>query len=527
MLKHLTSFVFIFLLSLMLAFSFAQNAYAGKDDQCKQATTYKGAGVEGDCKKVCEISSGHGIVSNGTIVNICIVNQTIDFKVSEFLLMGDALACFATHAGAKRIRLLTITLFKFPHLSILISGCAIWVLGAILTLVIGFYLIDISFKIGFALLALPIGIALWPFKQTEKKLYSIIKLMMNSTGVFIFLSLGASFAVALFNAAFASVGGLDGIYSYINEGKTQELSEAFTVVSINFLLYIFAGVCGFRMLGKFVNDYNKKFFPDDTSLGNANPMHHRLTQAMDFAGQKIGHVAKSAASYAGDVAATQAKRAAAHGINAIGKGVQKAGHFAGYAAGDIKNGTNDASQKLAENGKNIGSTAGNIAKNAGATVGRITKNVTDAAGNIVSTAGGSIGNQLKTAGNEIKGTAALTGAALSAIGSTISTASDVASKTIKTTGNIAGKAAEKAGEVAGQAINNAVEAAGIAAGEKTNSFTESTNQSTGDKTKNVLDKVGHAASTAGDFVGDKTQKLADRVEDKDQNPDGGFDEKRK
>lgn len=523
MLKHLTSFVFIFLLSLMLAFSFAQNAYAGKDDQCKQATTYKGAGVEGDCKKVCEISSGHGIVSNGTIVNICIVNQTIDFKVSEFLLMGDALACFATHAGAKRIRLLTITLFKFPHLSILISGCAIWVLGAILTLVIGFYLIDISFKIGFALLALPIGIALWPFKQTSKKLYSIIKLMMNSTGVFIFLSLGASFAVALFNAAFASVGGLDGIYSYINEGKTKELSEAFTVVSINFLLYIFAGVCGFRMLGKFVNDYNKNFFPDDTSLGNANPMHHRLTQAMDFAGQKIGHVA----SYAGDVAATQAKRAAAHGINAIGKGVQKAGHFAGYATGDIKNGTNVASQKLAENGKNIGSTAGNIAKNAGATVGRITKNVTDAAGNIVSNAGGSIGNQLKTAGNAIKGKAALTGAALSAIGSTISTASDVASKTIKTTGNIAGKAAEKAGEVAGQAINNAAEAAGIAAGEKTNSFTESANQSTGDKTKNVLDKVGHAASTAGDFVGDKTQKLADRVEDKYQNPDGGFDEKRK
>lgn len=523
MLKHLTSFVFIFLLSLMLAFSFAQNAYAGKDDQCKQATTYKGAGIEGDCKKVCEISSGHGIVSNGTIVNICIVNQTIDFKVSEFLLMGDALACFATHAGAKRIRLLTITLFKFPHLSILISGCAIWVLGAILTLVIGFYLIDISFKIGFALLALPIGIALWPFKQTSKKLYSIIKLMMNSTGVFIFLSLGASFAVALFNAAFASVGGLDGIYSYINEGKTQELSEAFTVVSINFLLYIFAGVCGFRMLGKFVNDYNKKFFPDDTSLGNANPMHHRLTQAMDFAGQKIGHVA----SYAGDVAATQAKRAAAHGINAIGKGVQKAGHFAGYATGDIKNGTNVTSQKLAENGKNIGSTAGNIAKNAGATVGRITKNVTDAAGNIVSNAGGSIGNQLKTAGNAIKGKAALTGAALSAIGSTISTASDVASKTIKTTGNIAGKAAEKAGEVAGQAINNAAEAAGIAAGEKTNSFTESANQSTGDKTKNVLDKVGHAASTAGDFVGDKTQKLADRVEDKYQNPDGGFDEKRK
>lgn len=413
MLKHLTSFVFIFLLSLMLAFSFAQNAYAGKDDQCKQTTTYKGAGVEGDCKKVCEISSGHGIVSNGTIVNICTVNQAIDFKVSEFLLMGDALTCFATHAGAKRIRLLTITLFKFPHLSILISGCAIWLLGAILTLVIGFYLIDISFKIGFALLALPIGIALWPFKQTSKKLYSIIKLMMNSTGVFIFLSLGASFAVALFNAAFASVGGLKGIYDYIDHGKTKELSEAFTVVSINFLLYIFAGVCGFRMLGKFVNDYNKKFFPDDTSLGSANPMHQRLTQAMDFAKQKIGNAAASAASFAGDVAATQAKRGAAHGAKAVGKGVQKAGHFASYVAGDIKNGTNVAGQKLAEAGKNMKGVPGNLAQKAGNAVGSftkaankstgdITKNILDKAGRKASSVGDAIGQKTQNLANQVE-----------------------------------------------------------------------------------------------------------------------------
>ena len=540
MLKHLTSFISVFLLSLMLAFSFAQNAYAGKDDQCKQSTTYNGAGVEGDCKKVCEISSGYGIVSNGTIVNICTVNQTIDFKVSEFLLMGDALACFATHAGAKRIRLLTITLFKFPHLSILISGCAIWILGAILTLVIGFYLIDISFKIGFALLALPIGIALWPFKQTSKKLYSIIKLMMNSTGVFIFLSLGASFAVALFNAAFAGVGGLDGIYSYINEGKTQELSEAFTVVSINFLLYIFAGVCGFRMLGKFVNDYNKKFFPDDTSLGNANPMHHRLTQAMDFAGQKIGHAAKSAASYAGDVAATQAKRGAAHGINAVGKGVQKAGHFAGYVAGDIKNGTNVASQKLAEAGKNLGEVPGNIARGAGAAVGKIAKDISDSAGTIISNAGGHIGDNLKTIGRAMQSAplgTTMTGAAIrgacslrESAGSGVSTVSELTGKVAKAAGSAVETMAEGAGDTVSKAVDSVAkplgEAAGKAAGEETSSFTESANQSTGDKTKKVLDKVGHAASTAGEFIGNKTQGLVDRVEDKYQNPDGGFDEER-
>ena len=161
---------------------------------------------------------------------------------------------------------------------------------------------------------MPIVIALWPFPPTKKKLSDVVELMIHCTGIFIFLCLGVTYLIALIEAAYGGTEGFDQVYEYINSGQTEPLAEQFDLLSDNFLLLLFATIYGFRLVGKSVGDYTDKFFPDSTGLGNANPMHDRLTQATDFVKQKAMKPIKRVK----DIASTQAKRGIAKGTGAIG-----------------------------------------------------------------------------------------------------------------------------------------------------------------------------------------------------------------
>jgi len=166
---------------------------------------------------------------------------------------------------------------------------------------------------------MPISIALWPFNPTKKYLGKAIDLMFNCTGIFIFLCLGVTIAIGLFDAAVSvSVAGADSnskdametMFGYFKEAERDSpaakiIEKAFDLVSANFLLIIFAGLYGFRMIGSSVNKYSKKFFPSD--LDEVNPMHQGMTQATAFVADK----AKKAGSLAKDIATTQMGRGAA------------------------------------------------------------------------------------------------------------------------------------------------------------------------------------------------------------------------
>ena len=329
---------------------------------------------------------GHGVISDSVINNILEVTAEIDKKVSIFNALGKAISCASDNFAAHQLKLFGHTLFKVPHFSLLLSGFSLLILSLVLRFVIGFYLVDVSFKLGFAILVMPIAIGLWPFPPTKQYLGRIIKLMFHCTGIFIFLCLGATYATALFSAAIGHQ--MTEIYQYFYEGNTEEVIKNFDVTSNNFFLILFAGVYGFVLIGKMVNDYTSKFFSDGaTGLKGQNPMHDRLTQATDFAKQKLGKTA----GYIGDVAKTQGLRRIMGGRpGLISKGLSDAGawlsskggknNFMGRATrhvggamksvGDIgqKMNVNHISQKLAQAGSNLSNKGGIAERIAGNTM---------------------------------------------------------------------------------------------------------------------------------------------------------------
>ena len=311
-------------------------------------------------KKSEEIQT-HGVIPDSIMKNIKDLNAAVDAKVSRFLALGAAIQCAATEFCAHDLSLLVVKI-KIPSFSLWIAGTAVWILGIMLVMIIGYYLCDISFKLGFAVMAMPISIALWPFPKTKEYLHKVISLMLNCTGIFIFLSLGVTYAIALFDAAIA-VGGEDvvdvgetgevmqTVFNYFKEEKGNEILELFDLLSFNFLLLMFAGIYGFVLVGKSVTKYTGQFFKDETGLGNANPMHEGLTQATDFVKQKAGKVG----GYAKDVLKTQAGRGAAKlggklsgAMGRVGAGMAKAGGVMG-AVGKGMQAMGNIGQKMAIN----------------------------------------------------------------------------------------------------------------------------------------------------------------------------------
>lgn len=311
----------------------ASNAYAS-NESCKTPGTYKTEG---------EIPSGSGIVPNNVISNIYLVNYAVDEKVSDLLVLGDALWCYATHYGANDWTIGQHVLFSVPNFSILISGIFIWIIGLLLVFAVAYYLVDLSFKLAFAVMAMPIAIALWPFPATKKKLFDVISLMLHCTGVFIFLCLGVTFTIALIKASYSSIEGFDSqsgfaaIYTYINEGQTEPLAKRFDIGSVNFLLLLFAGIYGFRLVGTVVDDYAKKFFNDSTGMGSQSPMHSGLTQMTSFVKNQAAKPFKRAK----DIVSTQAKRGLAKGYGAVGGKLAAKGGFTGKIGQAMNNVASD------------------------------------------------------------------------------------------------------------------------------------------------------------------------------------------
>ena len=306
----------------------------------------------------------HNAIPPAIMNNIMTVNKAVDKKVARFIVLGDAVKCAAADFLSHEWSLLVIKI-HVPNITLWLSGAIVWVVGVILTFVIGYYLCDISFKLGFAILAMPIAIGLWPFPLTKKYLGKVISLMLHCTGIFIFLCLGVTLAVALFDAA-VTVGiagtssdgkdAMETMFGYFKEAErdnpaSEIIANAFDLTSFNFLLLMFAGIYGFRLIGASVNKYTGKFFPDSTGLGSVNPMHQGLTQVTDFAKQqaeKVGALAK-------DTLKTQAGRGAAKlggkisgAVARLGAGMSKAPGVGGKLGKGLQ-AMGNMGQKMAEN----------------------------------------------------------------------------------------------------------------------------------------------------------------------------------
>ena len=351
--------------------------------------------------------NGTEVISPVVINKIMALTEGIDKTVSTNLVIGHALTCHSIHAGILEytggLFGISVTI-RIPDIWIWLCGAAIWFCGFMLTLGIGYYLLDVCFKIGFCIMALPIVIGLWPFGPTSGKFTSCMSIIFRSAALFAFLALTTSYALSLISV---SLGDLTTFYAKIQAGDAEWISNTFSITGAKFILIMFAYIYSIKMIGATVTGYVGKFFNDST-FGDADPIHKKATQMTDFAKSKV----TQAASFAGGVVTHQTTRlagavaggmvntvkrginkaksggAASSGMNAAGKGMEAAGKGVEAAGKGISAaGRGIASASQAANAIPI---VGQVIAGAGAAVGAATQAVgaaTQAAGKATQAAG--------------------------------------------------------------------------------------------------------------------------------------------
>ncbi len=243
----------------------------------------------------------NNIIPDSVFMNIYNTTKSINNSVSVLSVLGDVLMCHASHAAKEEFVVATIKLFNYPNFSIWFCGLIVYFFGFMLILSITFYVVDIAFKLGLAVILLPIGIALWPFRATHDRLKKLISIILHSAAIFVFLALTVSYTLNMLDVA---MGNLDQVFEAIDTNNTDTVENTFTLFSSSFLIVLTALVYGMKLIGSTIPDYVDKFFPDNVIGGNV-PMHHVAVQAMDFANKKA---VMPAAHLAYDITKTQTGR---------------------------------------------------------------------------------------------------------------------------------------------------------------------------------------------------------------------------
>ena len=220
----------------------------------------------------------------------------VDYTVSTHLEIGHMLTCYASGAGAWNWVVATIINFWMW-----LSGAFIWFCGFMMTLSVTYYLVDISFKLGFAIIALPITVGLWPFNMTVA-----CGLALVSSA----LEFGQETATVAENGA--QLSGSDRVMQAIEDGDGEYIGEQFSFWSFRWIIILFAYLYAIKLIGSTMSDYVDNFFPDHI-FGSKSPMHRRLTQ--------VTAMAKSAAmkpvKVAGKIAKHQTGKLVGKGLNFI------------------------------------------------------------------------------------------------------------------------------------------------------------------------------------------------------------------
>lgn len=279
--------------------------------------------------------------------------RAITNETSGVMILGNIMTCYATEGGSWHVFSFTLT-----NVFIWIEGAIIWCMGLMLVVAIGYYLVDISFKIGFAVLAFPIVMGLWPFNVTQGKLFTIISIIAKSAALFAFMAITVNFGMLLLGQAVA-VGGFDELYAKIDllakgaasDEQEDELKEyidnAFSLFSASFVLIMFVLIYFFKLVQQTSSDLVNKFFPDN-AFGDSSPMHSGATMmtsyakklamkasgadlAKDIVANQTGQLVKKGLQKTGNALAhpMQTARGIGRGAAAAGRAVGRAGRFVG------------------------------------------------------------------------------------------------------------------------------------------------------------------------------------------------------
>ena len=253
--------------------------------------------------------------------------RVITNTTAETLVLGKMVMCYADleNGGALDMGMFGtwINIIKW------VQGAVIFVIGLMLTMSIAYYFLDISFKLGFAVLAMPIAVGLWPFKKTEDKIKIILSIMIKASASFAFMAIVTSFGMTLVSE---SLNGLDVLYEKIemistasSDEELDELNEyiddTLAIFSSTFLLMCFTIYYFFNLVKDGVPKFTNNFFPDK-AFGDSNPMHQMATKATSKALK--GAASVTGLKYASDVAKHQLGKVAGKPGKAVGSAIGKA-----------------------------------------------------------------------------------------------------------------------------------------------------------------------------------------------------------
>ena len=235
------------------------------------------------------------IISADVLNKIMTFTEGISRRVAVNMVLGNGLTCFATNAGFK------ISWLEIPDIWLWICGAVIWFVGLLLVLFVSYYLLDICFKIGFAILALPIVIGLWPFDITKNKVSVCFSIIISAAATYAFLSLITVFAMVMIDQG---IGGVDKLFEAFEHDNIPYVQNKFSLTGGPFIIFCICFIYAVKMIGG-NQQYTKKFFPDKIFKGYG-PMHEYSAKIADA----IKKNAVAPVKLAGDIAVHQTGRAA-------------------------------------------------------------------------------------------------------------------------------------------------------------------------------------------------------------------------
>lgn len=322
------------------------------------------------------------IMSKSVMNSILGATKAITNITAENMVLGNAITCYSTLKEGGAWKLPSdgswwggiVNWWKDPHITNVImwlEGVLIWCTGFLLTMAVAYYLVDICFKIGFAVIAMPIVVGLWPFNMTKGKFTACVSIIFKAAATFAFLAMTSYYAMRLISAGLegtpttsyaqqddgqAKTGyGLEELYAAIDtatngvEDKAQMelVSERLAVFSIDFIILLFCFIYAFKLIGGTVSIFVQKFFPDK-AFGQAQPMHYWSTAATKWAKDQV----MKPVGLARDIALHQTGKAATKTAAKAADAAEKAGEKMEQAGNKINQASEAVNPSGKEDGKN-------------------------------------------------------------------------------------------------------------------------------------------------------------------------------
>lgn len=353
----------------------SENFSGSASDRCAAGATPPQSSVSSEYQNP-------GMFSKEILINMQKMMEMIYKSLGQIYMLGHGLICFATDiaytcVGMEDTWFGDLCALKIPNFGFMICGFIIYMVTFFLTMTIGMYFVDVSFKLGFAVLFLPISLAMWPFPPTKSKLTENLSIVIRNAMLFAFVAIGISYAVLLIKqGVIGNQSDWQEFWDVVDGGREeyesniQYMSKRFSLDSTKVLVIIFCLIFGFKIISSSINDYLDNFFSDST-FRKDSPMHHMGTQAIAYAKSRT---VDPFTDYVKDVATHQTGRA----ISAAG---QSLGRMSQGDFSDIKN--------IGKGIKNVGSAIrhpGRTFNKLSSKVGETTNRAVQSLGNIVTEA---------------------------------------------------------------------------------------------------------------------------------------------